>query len=163
MTSHFSLTSLSHTLNITRVWQEATAMSTDERTPLLTKPLPSLPTLIPAPQPTRPSSPYSHIVASLAAVRAGKLPTTRQAESILKALLDSPLFGDDDDGRKLSKRGDNVRSATREVLEAIGEVLKRCEGDSWQHVFWEWRGVDVSVGAFSSLSRYTERHSTSSR
>ncbi|KAJ8291477.1 hypothetical protein OF846_005154 [Rhodotorula toruloides] len=154
----------------------------DERTPLLAPPAPSPRSRLPRPhQRQRPASrpqeardaltlPY--LTRSLAAIRSGSLPSTPQLLTLSQALLDSSFLSDFHqvpyltNAPTLSKEGEKVRSALREVLESMEELVKRRNprvewdeerevwvgqtreegtGDGWQEFVWACRRTRVDV------------------
>lgn len=161
----------------------------DESTPLLASPASSprsrpprprpCPRPAPPPQEARDTLTLPYLTRSLAAIRAGSLPSTLQLLTLFRALLDSSFLSDFHqvpyltNAATLSKEGEKVRSALREVVQNLEELVRarnpRVEwdeerevwvgqtgeegtGDGWQEFVWACRKTRVDIGAFSDLS-----------
>lgn len=114
----------------------------------------------------RPSSPEEQphlsipqLARSLAAVRAGKLPSTSQLSTLLRTFLRSPLlqiegtifsttYGSGRIGTgALTKEGESVRAALRELVEALLRVaMERNAEDQLQEFIFACRKAELELG-----------------
>lgn len=96
----------------------------------------------------------------LAALKASKLPSSKQLINLLQSILHSDLLDSTPEGTifqptygtgrigtgKLTKEGENVRTSIKEVLEAVlGLIQERLEDDTVQELLWHLKQSEIKV------------------
>lgn len=128
-----------------------------ERQPLLSRPSATT-----AASNGSPSPALEHIVATLAAIRAGKLPTTSQLCHLIDTALASSLFAAElgtilepryGTGRigtgALSREGERVRQRMREMMQLVREMMRERNGDdAMQKCVYALRHLELRLGEF---------------
>lgn len=157
----------------------------DERTPLLATSVSPRPPRSTRPRPSAPPRDTKRdtltlpwLARSLAALRAGHLPSSQQLLALARTLLDSPFLSDAHadahvtHAATLSKEGEKVQTAVRRAVESLSELVRgrnpwvcwdeeRDEwigragevdgpGDGWQEFVSACRRTSVDIGALLS-------------